>query len=210
MTTALTKRNITLGLALIVTIGLVVWVNGQDQEGGLELAKPDHGKSQTTHERKRPQADTAGIAVFQQASSKPRLTLDMSLLAGREPADDKHATTIDMFKSRSWYVAPPPKPAGPPPPPPKPVAPAVPFSYLGRMDGTPDGTLLILSSGNRVYTVAVGETIDKVWRLDSDAGSTLRFTYLPLDLPQTLSKSASPASAKPEAGNQNETQGIPL
>ena len=43
MTTALTKRNITLGLALIVTIGLVVWVNGQDQEGGLELAKPDHG-----------------------------------------------------------------------------------------------------------------------------------------------------------------------
>jgi hypothetical protein len=214
MTTVLTKRNIALGLALTVTIGLVVLVNGQDQEGGLELAKPDHGKSQATyqatHERKRPEADVTGISTSQRTTSQPRLTLDMTLLSGREPADDTHVTTIDLFKLHSWYVAPPPKPAGPPPSPPKPVAPAVPFSYMGRIDGTPDGTLLMLSGGNRVYTVAVGETIEKVWRLDSDAGKTLRFTYLPLELPQTLSKSVSPASAKPDAGNQNETEGIPL
>lgn len=194
------RRNLGLGLALVVTLGLVVWINGQDQEGGVDLA-------QTKREHVRPGANTSSHSVTEKnVSSRTQSALDWTLLAGRESTEEDRAATTDLFKSHSWYVPPPPKSVEPPPPPPppKPVAPAVPFAYLGKLEGTPQGTLLLLSAGNKVYTVAVGESIDKIWRVEADAASSVTFTYLPLGLPQTLSKTARPAPAQP-----NETQGNP-
>jgi len=196
MTAAQTRRNIALGLALAVTLGLVVWIDGQNQDGGVELA-------QTKHERLAPAAHASRYSPSEQGTSRTLSALDWAVLAGRESTDENRASTTALFNPHSWYVPPPPKSVEPPPPP-KPVAPAVPFSYLGRLEDTPQGTLLILSAGNKVYTVAVGETVDKTWRLEGDDAGSVRFTYLPLGLPQTLSKTARIVPAKP-----NETQGTP-
>lgn len=193
----LNRRNLVLGSALAVTFALVAWVDSQEQQGSeIELAHPKRTVS-------RPAARVAAVAANQQPS-----VLDWQLLDGRKASGAK--AEVDLFKTHSWYVPPPPKPAAPPAPPPKPVAPPAPFAYLGKMEDTPQGTLLILSVNNKVYTAAIGETLDKTWRLDGEDASNISFIYLPLNLPQRLSKSAKPVGAKPIDTNKTENQGTDL
>lgn len=91
----------------------------------------------------------------------------------------------NVFGATSWYVPPPPPPAAPPPPPPTPTAPPLPFTYLGIYAdaGVP---VLILSKGDRVYTVSPGDVIDGTYRLESVAGRSAELTFLPLGARQTL------------------------
>lgn len=99
----------------------------------------------------------------------------------RQPGD-----VPDLFKAATWYVPPPPpQPPPPPPPPPPPSAPALPFTFLGQVieDQRPQ---FILVRGDRVVTVAVGDSIDKNYRLESLQNGTLTFVYVPLDTRQTL------------------------
>jgi hypothetical protein len=83
------------------------------------------------------------------------------------------------------------KAAAPPPPPPPPSAPPLPYRYLGRMvDG--DALILFLARGNDALTVRVGETLEGEWRVDAAAETSIRFTYLPLNLSQQLPVPALP------------------
>jgi hypothetical protein len=191
---ALNRRNLLLGAALIVTLGLVVWVDGQEQQGeGTADPSPVQAVVAPAPVQR---AASSNEATAKSVVSSP-MALDWAILAGREAVADPSDDDVDLFKSHTWYVPPPPKPAAPPPPPPKPVAPPAPFAYLGKIEDTPQGTLLILSASNKVYTPAIGETLDKIWRIDGEDASSVRFTYLPLGLPQTLSKSVKPAGARP-------------
>lgn len=192
---AFNRRNMVLGSVLAVTLALVVWVDRQDidEDAGVELAQPGRAAA-------RPVAHAGAVAA-----EIPPSTLDWSLPAGRKSANEK--PEHDLFKAHSWYVPPPPKPVGPPPPPPKPVAPPVPFAYLGKMEDTPQGTMMILSFNNKVYTAAIGETLDKVWRLDGEDANSVRFTHVPLGLPQQLSKTARAGGGKPNETNKIESQG---
>lgn len=76
--------------------------------------------------------------------------------------------------------------AAPPPPPPAPVAPALPFTYLGRMVEE-DNTVLFLSNQDQSYSVKVNSVLDKNYRVDSINNTEVVFTYLPLNIQQTLS-----------------------
>lgn len=97
----------------------------------------------------------------------------------------------DIFKSHDWYI---------PPPPPKivvsevvkqaPHAPPVPYIYIGKLENTPQGTLVFLSVGNKVISVVAGKSVDTVWRFDKEDANALYFTYIPLSLPKVLSKMA--------------------
>lgn len=91
----------------------------------------------------------------------------------------------DLFRAFSWYVPPPPPPPPPVQPPPPPEAPPLPFVYMGQYIED-DHQLLILSRGNRVLTVAVGDVIANTYRVDSFTGGAISFTYLPLNITQTL------------------------
>ena len=189
-----TRRNWVLGTALAATLGLVVWMEsqGESTDDIVELARPSVVVS-------------AEKPAVKNENAPDNITkLDWKALQGREVlADAKSAT--DLFKPQSWYVPPPPKAAELPLPPPKPVAPAAPFTYIGKMEDTPQGNLLMLSANNKLYTVAVGDVLDKTWRLDSEDANTMLFTYLPLGLPQTLSKAAA---AKTPATNSKQTKQI--
>jgi hypothetical protein len=95
-----------------------------------------------------------------------------------------------LFATHSWYVAPPPPP--PPPPagpvePPKPVAPPLPYQFLGTY--TPDGQppVYLLSNGDRVYDVHIGDTLDKLYSVDRISNGQLVLTYKPLNIQQQLS-----------------------
>ena len=50
---------------------------------------------------------------------------------------------------------------------------------------------LLLSKGDIDYNVAGGETLDSVYRVDSLTDAAVVFTYLPLEVQQTLHIEAS-------------------
>jgi hypothetical protein len=95
----------------------------------------------------------------------------------------------DLFAPSTWVVAPPPPPPppppGPPPPPPAPVAPPLPFTYLGKYS---EGSLqlVILSRGNRVLTAAQGDLLETQYRVERIDPTQVLFTYLPLGTSQSL------------------------
>jgi hypothetical protein len=121
-----------------------------------------------------------------EATASAAALADRNRLANAErqplPPDD----IPDLFKSISWYVAPPPPPAAPPLPPPKPTAPPLPFAFIGQyVEG--NRPLIILARGDRVMTVSIGEVIDNTYKIQSMTNGQLMFVYLPLSTIQSLS-----------------------
>ncbi len=183
-----TRRNFVLIAAMAMTLLLVYWASESEQDAEIALAQP--------RQRSQPIAISQAAKVQSEAQSSIA-SLDWHALEGRAESIAKQDKSSDLFKSQTWYVPPLPKLAVVTPPPP-PAAPPAPFAYLGKMESSPQGTLFFLSGSNKVYSVLVGANIDKSWRLDAEDAGNLRLTYLPLSLPQMLSKSAkSPEAVMP-------------
>ena len=96
-----------------------------------------------------------------------------------------------LFAAHSWYVPPPP----PPPPPPvntlpvapaKPVAPPLPFTYMGSYAPKGAAPVFFLTQGDRVFDVHIGDTIDNTYSVDAFTNGQLLFTYKPLNEKQQL------------------------
>ncbi len=95
----------------------------------------------------------------------------------------------DLFKVHSWLVLAPVRKVKPQPAP-LPVAPPAPFTYVGKLDDSPTGTQFFLMENGRLFSVLKGEKIDRQWRLDNEDASSIHLTFLPLNLPQTLTKAS--------------------
>ena len=108
-------------------------------------------------------------------------------LLGQKQRSDSGQEIGNAFNALSWYVPPPPPPPPPPQPPAKPVAPPLPFTYLGHFKN-PDlpVPVIILGRADRVYTVSEGEVIDDTYLVGPAAAGMLEFTYLPLNIKQSL------------------------
>lgn len=119
----------------------------------------------------------------------PPLTarVEFERLLRQKQQPDSGMEVSNAFNAVSWYVPPPPKPTPPPPPPPEPVAPPLPFTYLGQYTN-PDlpARVIILARADRVYTVSEGDVIDGTYRIGPVAAGLLEFTYLPLNKKQSL------------------------
>ncbi len=88
----------------------------------------------------------------------------------------------DLFSGKNW---------NPPPPPPPPVAvvtpmaPPLPFAFLGKK--VEDGIWeVFLSRGEVTFIVREGMTFETSYRVDKITPNTLSLTYLPLNQAQTL------------------------
>ena len=86
---------------------------------------------------------------------------------------------IDPFRIKSWYVAP------PPPPLPKPVAPPLPFQFLGKL--SEDGQIRIfLNYQGRYLIVRKGDVIDGIYEVVEIADNRMTLLYQPLKERQVL------------------------
>ena len=174
-------------IILLITAILTAWVaiQGDDAEGGdaIELA------SQRAPSNIHPLNIKKGVVPTRHivASSTQKGLFAWHKLE-REPLQNK---TYNVFKVHSWLVVPPVKKIKAQPLP-APVAPPAPFTYVGRLEETAKNTLIFMLANGRLYSTRQGEKIDQQWRLDSEDANALRLTYLPLNLPQVLSKSAKP------------------
>ena len=80
---------------------------------------------------------------------------------------------------------PPPRAAAAAPPPAAPQAPALPFVFFGRMVED-NGTVLFLSMQGRDYSVKLNDVLERDYRVDIINNDQVVFTYLPLNIQQTL------------------------
>ena len=99
------------------------------------------------------------------------------------------AAATALFSAQSWYVAPP----APPPPtpaapqaPPAPTAPPLPFVFMGSYHANGSVATYFLTSGDRVYDVKIGDTLDNTYSVDGVSAGQMLLTYLPLKIQQTL------------------------
>ena len=99
-----------------------------------------------------------------------------------------------LFAAHTWYTAPP-----PPPPPPAPaltaaqeaalrapVAPPLPYAFMGSYVAAGGNPVFFLTHGDRVYNVKVGDTLDDTYSVDSVTNGQLLMTYKPLKIQQQL------------------------
>ncbi|HYN53163.1 MAG TPA: hypothetical protein VES38_00470 [Methylotenera sp.] len=185
---------------LLVVVVLTVWTafnnEGADDNNAAELLS---NKSLTSNSSLMNTTQQSRKPYSKQAASLNNTDSGISWQnLKREPIQEK---VTDLFKVHSWLVIPPVKKVKPVPPPP-PVAPPAPFTYIGKLEDAVKGTQIFLLANNKFYSVILGANIDQQWRLDSDDANNLHLTYLPLNLPQILSKSARAASINTVEMNQ--------
>ena len=79
-----------------------------------------------------------------------------------------------------------------PEPPPKPVAPPLPFTYMGSYAPNGAKPVFFLTQGDRVYDVHIGDTLDGTYSVDAFNNGALVFTYKPLNQQQQLTTGGAP------------------
>ena len=99
-----------------------------------------------------------------------------------------------LFASHSWYTPPPPPPPAPAPVLTEaqqaalraPVAPPLPFAYMGTYSASGSQPVFFLTQGDRVYNVRIGDTLNDTYSVDSFTNGQLVMTYKPLQIQQQL------------------------
>ncbi len=178
-----TKTNPLIWIVLLITVGMTIWMALQDVEADEVIAvnKFDRPKQNRPVMVKEKALSTGEHAVAPVNTG----IIDWGKLERMAVEKPK-----DIFAQSSWVVAQRQKQQAlaAPPPPPAPTAPPVPFSYMGRLNNSPQGNLIYLADSEKSYSVVLGKQVDGFWRLDKEDDAALYFTYLPLNLPQRLSK----------------------
>ncbi len=109
--------------------------------------------------------------------------INRDVLIGSASAEKKIAPA-SLFASQSWVPPPPPLKVIALPPP-APVAPPLPFSFLGKKNE--DGQWEVyLARGEQTFIVRLQSVIENNYRVDAIKPPMLTLTYLPLNQVQTL------------------------
>jgi len=97
--------------------------------------------------------------------------------AGNATAGDEAGAPLDAFRPKSWQP--------PPPPPPKPVAPPLPFKYLGKVvdEGEPR---FFVARQDKYLTLREGDSVDAQYLFERAERGRLVFLYRPLQQRQFL------------------------
>lgn len=153
----------------------------------LWFVPPDEAESPSPAPAKRAAvsaAETADI-VNRAADHAADAPVDAALSAAPALAEVAPAAASDSesatspFGVKSWLRPP------PPPPPPKPVAPPLPFQYLGKLsDG--EQTRIFLKHDDKHLVASSGDVIMGVYRVDEIGAGRMTFVYQPLNEKQQL------------------------
>ena len=129
------------------------------------------------------ETDAAPRALPSERTTTASLDLDLDKL--RRPAHE--GQVAELFAARAQAQATQPGGgngnAGAPGAPPGP--PALPFQYLGKLIEA--GKLRVfLSKEGHLYTVAAGQTLENLYKVERVSEEAVTFTYLPMGTSQTL------------------------
>jgi hypothetical protein len=172
MSPLLSSKNLVLGIAAVAAFTAAYWFN-----------KPSDSE----------------LAVVQSISrsgavpipSRPVLLPSMATNAILRAPERNLISSLnekDVFSQHSWVPPPaPPPPLPAPPPPAKPVAPPLPFSFVGLMDEKGLPRRVFLGKGDQLIIVKANDVVEGQYRVDRITENTVDLTYLPLNQKQTIS-----------------------
>jgi hypothetical protein len=166
------RRNLLKWLALGTVFATVVGATSSEENGTPKVARASMQLP-------------SGAASPLRAEARLATQVHVELERLARPKAAPAAAFTNAFGTTTWYVPPPPPPPAPPPPPPVPTAPPMPFTYLGRYEDALT-RLVILTKGERMYTVAEGDVIENMYRIERVTTSMVEMTYMPLNIKQTL------------------------
>lgn len=160
------------------------------------MAPSEDGKGSGTgaHASRDARNSRLSRSASDQDGSNKNGRVELELLSRLQMKQRQSDKVSDVFNQTSWYVPPPPTNEPPaetrqvpvtPPPVQAPTAPPLPFTYLGRYGDTGARTV-VLAMGEKVYTVKVGDVIDKTYRIEKYTFGRVNMTYLPLNILQSL------------------------
>lgn len=179
---------------MLLTIILTAWTAFKDNANKVDNLVSDKPVQQhvldksTSTQRQANQQPLEITANERTAVTANNALIPWQQVTRKPPSAKPH----NLFKVHSWVVVPPVIKQKPQPPPP-PVAPPAPFTYVGKLEDPIKGTQVFLTLNGRLYSVFKGEKIDQQWRLDTEDANNIILTFIPLNLPQALSKAAKPA-----------------
>jgi hypothetical protein len=165
----------------VASLTIIVLAPNDNESASVSQAKPAKQRVTTN-------ASAPSNSDKQTSQAVGRVELERLVKLGKPK--NEQGSVGDAFNNLSWYVPPPVKPQAyepppPPPPPPVPTAPPLPFTFLGRYDDSVS-LVIILTKGDRVYTVSVGDVIENTYKVEKLTAGVLTFTYLPLKIEQKL------------------------
>ena len=176
---------------MLITIILTAWTAFSDNANKVDDVANNKLQKGVLENTPSIQSQTNQQALKTTTSERTDLAVNSEFwqqLTRKPPSAKPH----NVFKVHSWVVVPPVVKQKPLPVPP-PVAPPAPFIYMGKLEDPNKGTQVFLTANGRLYSVFRGEKIDQQWRLDTEDANNIILTFLPLNLPQALSKAAKPA-----------------
>ena len=174
----MTTQQRWLAIAAFALVALILAVKAPAPD---ELAAPT---SKPTHNNV-----TNLNANKNQAVVADNLTPDTLMLDTLQARSMAQVDKEDMFKSKSWYVAPPPPPKPKyvaPPPPPPPTAPPLPYKFTGSFQEPGQKLVVYLSRGDKLYSVSAGDILEGTYKIESINAGQLVILYLPLNISQNL------------------------
>lgn len=169
----LPKRLLFLCLALSVSLGASVWTYWHESNAELVAGAIEDPIRHTDSVVKKNSSPVEEQALIQRHLGRPM----------------NEAPVIDLFVVKNWNE-PPPMPQLPSQPQtlPPPVAPPLPFQYIGKTEvvGEPGNVLIHLIKESTLYSVRLGENIDENYKLEKIEEDLLQIVYLPLATNQAL------------------------
>jgi hypothetical protein len=177
------RQHVIMGLALAGAAALFVF---GDRQAASDVAEAVERKPAAPRDDAAAKADKPGKPGDKEVTIlalRPRAELVGE--AGEAVFDGGDA----VFLSQNWNP-PPPKaslqPSGPPPPPPAPMAPAMPFTYIGKAVGGGVWEVFLSRGADKTYVVREHTIIDGSYRVEKIAPPSMTMTYLPLNQVQQI------------------------
>ena len=167
-------RHIGMGVAVALAAALAIFGD----------KTPDSGVAEAV-ERAPAAMTVVAVAAQESSASEPvilRLTPRATLIG---EGDEVMGRAADVFGRQDWTPPPPPPRPESLAPPAPPMAPPLPFTYLGK--AAEGGRWeVFLAIGDKTYVVRDKMVIDGMYRVDAIAPPNLTLTYLPLNQVQQL------------------------
>ncbi len=165
MTITKQQRGIVLGILLMATLAVTAVSSNEAVDDGVV----------------KPVVKTVDVVGSDSKAVKVTLSrLDL----GRVSRGAEEVAVVDVFAPKSWL--PPPVVAPAVAQPVVPVAPPMPFRYVGQLEASEGKVTIYLARGETVYTVRVGDVLDEQYRLDAMDNGQITLTYLPMNQQQML------------------------
>lgn len=176
------KRWWILGGLLIGAAGLAFFGDSTPYQVATEIASPPVRPTETAD------STTRSSAKSSRTKSAPDVQAEPTVLLALKPRDELiHASppsSVDLFTAMSWAPPQPPPPSAPMPVV-APVAPPLPYTYVGKKQQGGQWEVYLLKD-ELTYIVHQGSIVEDQYVVEHIEPPSMRFKYRPLGQVQTL------------------------